>query len=159
MPYCDGAHFYHASQAGLGAPHRSLGPARDVKWIVFVTVLVQILHSLSSDPLQPILPSCEKEHIHPIRWHPFPLVCAVLFAIHPLATDSVTYISSRSTVLMTFFYREIPGLIDAGHLYLAQPPLYRLTQDGKSEERYQETGIRQGCPLSPYRFIIVMSVL
>ena len=37
-----------------------------------------------------------------------------------------------AALLMTFFYREIPGLIDAGHLYLAQPPLYRLTQGGKS---------------------------
>ncbi|HTO65557.1 MAG TPA: hypothetical protein VMM15_30375, partial [Bradyrhizobium sp.] len=28
--------------------------------------------------------------------------------------------------LMTFFYREMPGLIDNGHLFLAMPPLYRL---------------------------------
>jgi topoisomerase-4 subunit B len=33
---------------------------------------------------------------------------------------------------MTFFYRAIPGLIDTGHLYLAQPPLYRLTQGSTS---------------------------
>jgi len=33
---------------------------------------------------------------------------------------------------MTFFYREMPQLIENGHLYLAQPPLYRLTQRGKS---------------------------
>jgi topoisomerase-4 subunit B len=29
---------------------------------------------------------------------------------------------------MTFFYREMPGLINAGRLYLAQPPLFRITQ-------------------------------
>jgi topoisomerase-4 subunit B len=29
---------------------------------------------------------------------------------------------------MTFFYRETPKLIENGHLYLAIPPLYRLTQ-------------------------------
>ena len=31
---------------------------------------------------------------------------------------------------MTLFYRLMPGLIESGHLYLAQPPLYRLTQGG-----------------------------
>ena len=34
----------------------------------------------------------------------FPLAVALLFAIHPLNTDSVTYISSRSSLLATFFY-------------------------------------------------------
>jgi topoisomerase-4 subunit B len=33
---------------------------------------------------------------------------------------------------MTFFYRELPELIRHGHIYLAQPPLYRLTQGAKS---------------------------
>jgi topoisomerase-4 subunit B len=33
---------------------------------------------------------------------------------------------------MTFFYKEMPGLIENGHLYLALPPLYRLTQGAKS---------------------------
>jgi topoisomerase-4 subunit B len=33
---------------------------------------------------------------------------------------------------MTFFYREMRGLIDHGHLYLAQPPLYRLTQGSRT---------------------------
>ena len=33
---------------------------------------------------------------------------------------------------MTFFYREMPGLIESGRLYLAQPPLYRLSQGGKT---------------------------
>ena len=32
--------------------------------------------------------------------------------------------------LMTFFYRQMPGLIDARHLFLAQPPLYRLARGG-----------------------------
>jgi len=31
---------------------------------------------------------------------------------------------------MTFFYREMPAMITNGHLYLALPPLYRLSQKG-----------------------------
>ena len=37
-----------------------------------------------------------------------------------------------ASLLMTFFYRELPELIRHGHIYLAQPPLYRLTQGAKS---------------------------
>jgi topoisomerase-4 subunit B len=33
-----------------------------------------------------------------------------------------------SALLMTFFFREMPELIENGHLYLALPPLYRLKQ-------------------------------
>ena len=35
-----------------------------------------------------------------------------------------------ASLLITFFYREIPELIRQGHLYLAVPPLYRLSQGG-----------------------------
>ena len=37
-----------------------------------------------------------------------------------------------TSLLMSFFYKEMPALIEQGHLYLAMPPLYRLTQGGKS---------------------------
>jgi topoisomerase IV subunit B len=33
-----------------------------------------------------------------------------------------------ASLLMTFFFREMPKLVDDGHLYLAVPPLYRLSQ-------------------------------
>jgi topoisomerase IV subunit B len=37
-----------------------------------------------------------------------------------------------ASLLITFFYRQMPKLIDGGHLYLAVPPLYRLTHGGKN---------------------------
>ncbi|MFO1089431.1 MAG: DNA topoisomerase IV subunit B [Hyphomicrobiales bacterium] len=37
-----------------------------------------------------------------------------------------------ASLLITFFYRQMPKLIDEGHLFLAVPPLYRLTQGAKS---------------------------
>jgi topoisomerase IV subunit B len=37
-----------------------------------------------------------------------------------------------ASLLITFFYQEMRGLIEGGHLYLAVPPLYRLSQGAKS---------------------------
>jgi topoisomerase-4 subunit B len=67
-----------------------------------------------------------------------------------IMTDADVDGSHIAALLMTFFLREMPKLIEAGHLYLAQPPLYRLSAAGESRYARDEAA-REALLAGPFK--------